>query len=172
MYCQKCGTEVSGSFCPNCGAPVNSGATSQQPAQNTIYQVPQAQPPKKKSPVGKIVLGIVIAFLGIAIISGIINSTGEGDSNTSSNTSSVQSTESRVEGKVNYENFEKVKTGMTYDEVVEIFGKEGKIGSEVDVGLEGYETTIYYWYDYTGVANCNVTFQGGKVVAKAQVGLR
>lgn len=88
------------------------------------------------------------------------------------NSQQNENTEPNDTEKVNYENFEKIQNGMTYEQVVEIFGKEGKVLSEVDVGIEEYATIMYYWYDDTGIANCNVTIQGGKVVAKAQVGLQ
>ena len=77
------------------------------------------------------------------------------------------------EGRVNYENFEKIENEMTYEQVVKIFGEDGKVLSQTDVGLgEEYSSIMYYWYDETGIANCNVMFQGGKVIAKAQVGLK
>lgn len=122
----------------------------------------------------KIVVGIILAVLGLFIFVGAVSNISEDPSTPSDNislNSSSQDVDNKTQGKVNYENFEKIKNGMTYEEVVEIFGEEGKVISEVDVGMEEYATTMYYWYDHTGIANCNVTIQGGKVVAKAQVGL-
>ena len=157
MKCQKCGSEFEGNYCPN--------------GCNTTYYKPT-----KKKKGGTVALIVVIGFFVFAIVMGF--AFGEEAPEASSDVSSVSSQQSTSQtasepkkGKVNYENFEKIKSGMTYDEVVEIFGKEGKIASEVDIGMEGYETTLYYWYDYTGIANCNITFQDGKVVAKAQAGL-
>lgn len=82
------------------------------------------------------------------------------------------SSKSVISNPVNLENFNKIETGMTYEQVCEIFGKEGTVLSELDLGSDAFKTTMYYWYDITGVANCNVTVQGGKVIAKAQVGLK
>lgn len=74
---------------------------------------------------------------------------------------------------VNYANFQKIQNGMSYSQVVELLGEEGELLSESDVLNDPqYATKMYYWYDYTGISNCNVMFQGGKVISKAQVGLK
>ncbi|SHI24814.1 hypothetical protein SAMN02745823_03870 [Sporobacter termitidis DSM 10068] len=74
---------------------------------------------------------------------------------------------------VTLDNFGEVKTGMSYSDVRAILGVDGELMSQVDIGDPEYETEIYTW-DGRGMlgANCNVTFQGGKVVAKAQIGLK
>lgn len=76
--------------------------------------------------------------------------------------------------KITMEEFVRIETGMTYEEVVAIIGGPGELSSEVNLGMgDEYVTQIYIWYG-EGVfsrGNANVTFQGGKVVAKAQVGL-
>ena len=69
--------------------------------------------------------------------------------------------------------FNKITTGMTYRQVVEIVGVEGELMSEVDIGYSEYATRIYCWEgNGTAGSNANVTFQGGKVISKAQIGLR
>lgn len=73
---------------------------------------------------------------------------------------------------VTMENFNKINTGMTYEQVCAIFGKEGVLMSEVDIGIAAYKTAIYTWTDSTGIANASITFQGGKVYMKSQFGLR
>ncbi|MBO4694217.1 MAG: DUF3862 domain-containing protein [Clostridia bacterium] len=78
----------------------------------------------------------------------------------------------KSEATISRDEFEKIETGMTYDEVCEIVGGEGTLGSNVDIGDEEYKTEIYQWSgEGTVGANANVTFQGGKVVSKAQIGL-
>ena len=68
--------------------------------------------------------------------------------------------------------FNKIKTGMTYSEVVEIVGCEGELMSEVDLGMPEYATQLYTWKGWGSLgANANVSFQGGKVISKAQIGL-
>lgn len=150
VQCKKCKEVYHGSLkkCPECG---------------------QKTPPSTK----RIVIGIIMCFIGLCIFVSAVTNMNE-DTGTPSNPTSAseQNSENESKSKVTYENFEKIKTGMTYAQVVEIFGEEGKIISDVDVGMEEYATTMYYWYDDTGIANCNVTIQGGKVIAKAQVGLQ
>lgn len=78
------------------------------------------------------------------------------------------------EASISLEEFNKIETGMTYKEVCDIVGGEGTLGSSVDVGIgDEYKTEIYQWTgDGTIGANANVTFQAGKVISKAQIGLK
>ena len=73
--------------------------------------------------------------------------------------------------------YEEVETGMTLDQVIEIFGgNEGTIMSETE--MFGIRTEIRSWDGRGSVgANLNITFQGNEgedltVVSKAQIGLR
>lgn len=67
--------------------------------------------------------------------------------------------------------FQQVKNGMTYEEVVKIIGGQGTLQSEAGDGK--YKIEMYSWDGEGGFgANANVTFQGGKVTAKAQIGLQ
>lgn len=69
--------------------------------------------------------------------------------------------------------FEAVKTGMNYYKVCAIFGFEGELISQVDIGNDEYKTEMYSWPGYGSLgANCNVTFQNDKVISKAQFGLQ
>ena len=75
---------------------------------------------------------------------------------------------------ISLEEFNKIETGMTYEEVCEIIGGNGVLNSSVDLDMgDDYKTELYTW-DGEGElgANANITFQGGKVIAKAQIGLR
>ena len=72
-------------------------------------------------------------------------------------------------GYATIEKFNEIKTGMTYEEVVEIMGSEGTVMSEVEV-MDSI-TTIYYWYSWNHISNMNITVVDGEVIAKAQVGL-
>src|SRR5690242_11917409 len=72
-------------------------------------------------------------------------------------------------------NYSRLKTGMTYSQVVNILGKEGTELSSSEIA--GIKTIMYQWYGdgLTGNvfgANMNVMFQNGKLVQKAQFGLR
>lgn len=78
------------------------------------------------------------------------------------------------EASISLEEFNKIETGMTYEEVCDIVGGEGTLGSSVDIGVGAeYKTDIYQWTGDGSIgANANVTFQGGKVISKAQIGLK
>ncbi|MBO5884094.1 MAG: DUF3862 domain-containing protein [Clostridia bacterium] len=89
-----------------------------------------------------------------------------------SSSSSVTGGSAFKDTTISMSEFNKIKTGMTYDEVVVVVGCKGELMSEVDIGYSEYATKIYSWEGngYAG-SNANVTFQGGKVVSKAQIGL-
>lgn len=73
---------------------------------------------------------------------------------------------------ITLEEFNSLKTGMTYEEVCEIIGSEGELVSEVNITEETYHTKMYIWYGsgITG-ANANFTFENNKLMSKAQMGL-
>jgi len=67
--------------------------------------------------------------------------------------------------------FNSINTGMTYTEVCDIIGSSGELS--VESSAAGITTKIYKWEGSGSLgANANVTFQGGKVVMKAQAGLK
>jgi hypothetical protein len=70
---------------------------------------------------------------------------------------------------VTLENFGRLKDGMTYPEVVKILGKEGTEISSSNIA--GYKTVMYQW-EGQGFGNMNAMFQNGKLVSKAQFGLK
>ena len=69
--------------------------------------------------------------------------------------------------------FNKIKSGTTYEEVCKIVGGEGELLSSADLFFNEADATEIYSWDGEGTlgANANVTFQGGKVITKAQFGL-
>lgn len=86
----------------------------------------------------------------------------------------LTSLSSMDETKITLSEFNQIQNGMTYDEVIEIIGSPGELLSDVDIGLgQQYATKIYMWEgagDYG--SNANISFQGGRVILKAQIGLR
>lgn len=72
------------------------------------------------------------------------------------------------------EKFNSIQTGMLYDEVLEIVGVDGELMSESDIGQGAqYKTQLFTWEGNGGLgSNANITFQGGRVIAKAQLGLK
>ena len=75
--------------------------------------------------------------------------------------------------KISLDEFNQIKNGMTYDEVVSIIGSKGELLSESDLGIGSeYVTTMWMWEGKGSIgANANVMSQDGKVVNKAQFGL-
>jgi len=68
-------------------------------------------------------------------------------------------------------NFSRLQSGMSYPEAVSILGAEGTVMSSSDIA--GYSTVMYQWDGEGGFgANMNATFQNGKLVSKAQFGLK
>jgi len=70
---------------------------------------------------------------------------------------------------VTLENFGRIKDGMSYSDVVKILGKEGTEISSSNIA--GYKTVMYQW-EGQGFGNMNAMFQNGKLVSKAQFGLK
>lgn len=125
---------------------------------------------KEKEPVYKNVwFWILIVVLVICFIAIVGN---KNTTPTGTTTSNTVTTPTKQE-KITLEKFNKIQTGMTYEEVVEIIGEEGTVNSESNItNDEKYHTIFYSWKAADGIANANVTFQGGKVVSKAQFGLK
>jgi hypothetical protein len=64
--------------------------------------------------------------------------------------------------------FDQIREGMLYEEVVRIIGASGELQSSSD--LAGFKTVMYAWMNANG-SNMNAMFQNGKLVQKAQFGL-
>ena len=65
--------------------------------------------------------------------------------------------------------YDRIETGMSYQQVVAIIGWNGEELSRSDVA--GYVTVMYSWMNPNG-SNMNVMLQNNKVVSKAQFGLK
>jgi hypothetical protein len=70
---------------------------------------------------------------------------------------------------VNKANFDRIRTGMTYAQVVAILGQSGEELSRSE--LAGIVTIMYSWKKPLSIGNMNAMFQNGKLVSKAQFGL-
>jgi len=69
--------------------------------------------------------------------------------------------------------FDAIQNGMTYEEVVSIVGGEGELMSETGSPGDPLHTVMYMWQGEGDIgANANAMFQGGKMVNKAQLGLK
>lgn len=84
--------------------------------------------------------------------------------------SNVAKREIQGDGTVTMELYQKIKNGMTYNEVVNLIGADGK--PVVSVGDGEYKTECYEWSGDSGdYSSVDVTFQGGVVAGKLQIGL-
>ena len=75
-------------------------------------------------------------------------------------------------GKVTLAQYDEIKTGMSYSKVCEIFGDDGIMAGEIDLGFGLEYETIYMWEGASVIgANVKITFRNGKVTEKEQIGL-
>lgn len=77
--------------------------------------------------------------------------------------------EPELNDEVTMEKYNQIKSGMSYEKVVEIIGFEGEELSQSDVA--GFKTIMYQWVNDDG-SNMNATFQNNKLQTKAQFGLK
>lgn len=70
---------------------------------------------------------------------------------------------------VTAEQYDKVQTGMTYDEVKKIMGGDGESLSETEIA--GQTAEMYTWSGGSLGSNCTISFTNGEVSAKSQFGL-
>lgn len=162
--CKTCGADIakSAKVCPHCGA------------KRTNHTI----------------IGTILVVFGIILfVGGISNfdtssdhkgqSPQEGNSsyapsNAPEETAVSEQGDRQNKPTISKDEFDSISTGMTYGEVVEIIGSEGEVLSEVDLDLgDEFKTIMYFWEGEGSFgANANITFQGGKVTAKAQIGLK
>jgi hypothetical protein len=125
----------------------------------------------------KIALYCVIGIIVLAIIGALAdkpqpaNSTAPNNEQPKTEPAPKPKEEPKNKPTITLAEFQQIKNGMTYQEVVKIIGGEGTIQSEAGDGQ--YKVEMYSWEGEGDFgANANVTFQGGKVTAKAQFGLK
>ena len=138
--------------CKTCGGTISKSATT---CPHCGAKNPTLSADSKKKIGIFVFLVVFISFILILVIA--LNGGGEGASS-----------------KITLSEFDQIKTGMSYSQVCEIIGGKGELMSSVDLDIGSeYATQLYTWEGngYTG-SNANVTFQGGKVVSKAQIGLK
>lgn len=73
-----------------------------------------------------------------------------------------------MDAKVTLDQYNKVRTGMAYEQVKDILG-EGQLSSQTDIF--GSKSEIYEWINSNG-SDMNVTFRNGKAESKAQFNLK
>jgi len=107
----------------------------------------------------RVLAGILIIFIGIYCAISM----------NQNNTTQTGSGIVQEQTKVTLEKFNKIETGMTYQQVVNIIGEEGTLSTESSYGNQSMK--VYYWYASNKIANATVSFMNDKVTAKSQVGL-
>jgi outer membrane protein assembly factor BamE (lipoprotein component of BamABCDE complex) len=132
-------------------------------------------------------IGLIVLFIiiGVATSGGsksttktTTSTTTKSDANSSSSTSKPADTNktnttttASTDGVLTKEKFDKITDGMTYDQVKAIAGSDGELLSESgDKGTQFY-TEMYQFKTDGFLSNATMTFQGGKLINKAQVGL-
>lgn len=150
--CRKCGKvyPVNLSHCPECYA------------KNVEYII-------------AIIMGIlvfVVVFASLFII--LLTDYGILDDNPNELTRDTYADVIASDGTISLDEFNRIETGMTYDEVCKIIGGEGVLTSSSDFGIDDeYKTELYEWTGDGSIgANANIMFQNGKVTSKAQFGLK
>jgi len=115
-------------------------------------------------------IGIIGAPISLAPIIGSMNNNTSTGNNSQNNTELSTPKPEDTTG-VNMENYSKLQTGMSYEEVVSILGSNGEEMSSNDIA--GYKNVMYKWDgDGSFGANMNAMFQNGKLIQKAQYGLK
>lgn len=137
--------------CKDCGGQISKSAKV----------CPHCGAKPKKNP-WRVAGGTILLFIGIFLFALAV---------TENSDSVEKTTKEMTVANITMNEFNAIETGMSYDDVVNIIGSNGELSSQVDIGDSAYKTEIYTWYGIVPGANANVTFQGGKVIAKAQIGL-
>lgn len=112
----------------------------------------------------KILKWIGIIFLVLIVIGAL-----SGNKGGSTKSGTTQTAPAKETG-VTMEKFTSIKEGMTYEEVVGVLGSEGEVMSSNEIA--GIKTVMYKWDGASVMSNMNATFQNGKMVSKAQLGLK
>jgi hypothetical protein len=146
--CKECGKEVSteAKSCPNCGFTL-----------------------KKKT---DFLAYLIFGFL-IFLFFWMIGTLSDSDSTKPEAGFSMPSIGTEI---VTYDEYEKIKDGISYNQVVQIIGAQGEELSRNKIEgipgvMESIETVMYQWVNSSG-GNMNAMFQNDKLIQKAQFGLK
>ena len=129
------------------------------------------EPEKKKKKEGgclRIVL-IVLAILFLAAVAKAIKDPSDDSGRRSDTSENTSDNASDNASGITADKFNQITMGMSYDQVKEIIGEDGKNISEADSG--GSVATMYQWDEADGIGNVLVTIQDGTVSSKSQLGL-
>jgi len=125
-----------------------------------------AAPPRRGLAKGCGIVGIILIVL---VIIGAMIDGGKTNTVVAPGGSGSETAASDAGPALTMDGYNRVKNGMTFDQVVAIVGKPSQELSRNE--MAGTETVMYQWDGSIG-ANMNAMFQNGKPVQKAQFGLR
>ena len=125
-----------------------------------------AAPPRRGLAKGCGIVGIILIVL---VIIGAMIDGGKTNTVVAPGGSGSETAASDAGPALTMDGYNRVKNGMTFDQVVAIVGKPSQELSRNE--MAGTETVMYQWDGSIG-ANMNAMFQNGKLVQKAQFGLR
>lgn len=84
-----------------------------------------------------------------------------------------QEIQSQPASNITLAKFNQLQNGMSYEQVVQVLGAPGEVMSENAFGEGAYRThTVMYTWQVGVMANMNCMFQNGKLMSKAQFGLK
>lgn len=116
---------------------------------------------------------LIVVIMVTAIVGGTQTSTNNTQTSSSVNESEVQTTENEKtttkDVKVTLEQYNQIKDGMTYEEVVEIFGGKESTSSESEIA--GIKSEIKTWNGNGTFSVATIGFTDGEVSSKSQTGL-
>lgn len=117
------------------------------------------------SPILKGVLVFAALFFGLIVYVMLTADTGP----SSTPSASIPSLPFQSEPTVTMDEFNRLQTGMSYQQAVQIIGAPGEEMSRSDIA--GITTVMYGWKNIDA-SNMNAMFQNGGLVQKAQFGLK
>lgn len=85
-------------------------------------------------------------------------------------TAPAPTTEEKTAKQLTLADYEAIADGITLEEARKALESDGKQMSSSDIG--GIKTEIYIWENTPSTSNITLTFQDGKMVSKAQFGLK